>query len=75
MSGDRQARGIVSFGGLYLVLFLTMVISPELFGILQVAVNNADHVLHAALGLATSCVGMVIRRDAGLALHRHPLIR
>jgi hypothetical protein len=74
-TGERQARGIISFGILYLVLFATLVVSPDLFGVLRVDVNNADHVLHAALGVATLCVGLAAQRKAGRALQRHPLIR
>jgi hypothetical protein len=63
-TGERQARGITSFGILYLVLFVTLLISPDLFGVLRVDVNNADHVLHAALGLATLVVGLAATRSS-----------
>jgi hypothetical protein len=68
MTGQRQARGITRFGTLYILLFVVFLISPRLFGLLQVDVNNADHVLHAALGVATLVVGMAAIRASDRAV-------
>ena len=57
MSGATQARGIIGFGILYLVLAVMLMASPSMFGLMQVDVNTADDVLHVALGLVTSAVG------------------
>jgi Domain of unknown function (DUF4383) len=66
MRGQRRARGITWFGVLYLVLFVVLLISPRLFGLFQVEVNNADHFLHATLGIATLAVGLAaVRAGAG----------
>jgi hypothetical protein len=68
MSGERQARGIAWFGVLYFVLFAVLLISPNLFGLLQVDVNNADHLLHAALGVGTLVVGLAALRANGASV-------
>lgn len=56
-TGDRLARGIIWFGAGYVVLFVVLLISPTLFGLMAVRVNWADHLLHAGLGLVTIAIG------------------
>ena len=63
-SGEALARGVIGFGWLYLVLFVVLLVSPTLFGLLTVEVNLADHVLHAGLGVLSLLVGMGARRTA-----------
>ncbi|MGQ0848371.1 MAG: DUF4383 domain-containing protein [Actinomycetota bacterium] len=65
MSGDRLARGVIGFGWLYVVLFVVLLLSPDLFGLLSIDTNLADHVLHAALGVVSLLVGMAARRATG----------
>ena len=62
MSGATQARGIIGFGVLYLVLAVVLMASPSMFGLLQVEVNTADDVLHLTLGLVTTAVGVAAYR-------------
>jgi hypothetical protein len=64
MTEKRLARGITWFGILYLVLFVLLLASPTSFGLMEVEVNSADHVLHAALGAVTLAVGLVALRQA-----------
>lgn len=69
-TGMRQAIGIVGFGLLYVVLFGVMLASPTLSGLLDAGVNNADHVLHAALAVATLVVGFAaFTRTTGQRKH------
>lgn len=65
MAGDRVARGVIWFGWLYIVLFVVLLLSPDLFGLLTVDVNNADHFLHGALGVVSLLVGFVARQTTG----------
>ena len=65
MRGASQAKGIIGFGFLYLGLASVLMISPSMFGLLQVEVNIADHILHVALGLVTSVVGFAAYRTQG----------
>ncbi|HXG40922.1 MAG TPA: DUF4383 domain-containing protein [Candidatus Limnocylindrales bacterium] len=60
LQGRAQATAVVGFGILYLVIFVALVVSPTLFGLLE-PVNVADHVLHAALGLVSLAVGYLAR--------------
>jgi hypothetical protein len=60
----RMSLGIALFGVLYLVLFAVLLITPTLFGLMEVSVNSPDHVLHAGLGLATLAVGLASLRTA-----------
>jgi hypothetical protein len=62
--GESLARGVVGFGYLYVVLFIVLVATPTLFGLLSIPVNGADHVLHAALGFVSLLVGYSARRGA-----------
>jgi hypothetical protein len=62
LSGTRQAAGIIGFGILYLLLAVVLMASPTMFGVMQVEVNTADDVLHVALGLVTSAVGVAAYR-------------
>jgi hypothetical protein len=62
MSGASQARGIIGFGILYLVLAVMLIASPSMFGVMDVDVNTADDLLHVGLGLVTSAVGFAAYR-------------
>lgn len=60
LSGSRQAMGTMAFGVLYLIVFVALVISPDLFGLLH-TVSVADHVLHLGVGLLSVAVGLMAR--------------
>jgi Domain of unknown function (DUF4383) len=62
MTGARQAKAIIGFGLLYLTLAVVLIASPSMFGLMQVDVNTADDVLHVALGLVTTAVGIAALR-------------
>jgi Domain of unknown function (DUF4383) len=64
LRGERQADGLIFFGVLYAVIFVLLLLSPNLFGILGGAeynVNVADHVLHAVTAVASLAIGYVAR--------------
>ena len=61
LSGEAEANGVIGFGVLYAVIFVALLASPDLFGILQHDVNVADQVLHGALFLASVAVGWMAR--------------
>jgi Domain of unknown function (DUF4383) len=60
LSGSSQAMGTIAFGGLYLVVFVALLISPDLFGLLY-KVSIADHFLHAGIGFLSVAVGVMAR--------------
>jgi hypothetical protein len=55
------SNGLIGFGVLYAVVFVLLLVSPTMFGILTVPVNGADHVLHAALAIVSLAVGFATR--------------
>jgi Domain of unknown function (DUF4383) len=61
-AGATQARGIIGFGLLYLVLAVVLMATPTMFGVMDVDVNTADDVLHVGLGLVTTAVGVAAYR-------------
>jgi hypothetical protein len=63
LRGEQQAMGVIGIGVLYLVIFVLLVISPTLFGILGSAypVNLADHGLHLGLAVVSLAVGWMSR--------------
>jgi hypothetical protein len=75
MSGAAQARGIIGFGLLYLVLAAVLIASPSMFGLMEVEVNTADDVLHVSLGLVSCAVGLAAYRAQTRLGHDGPLDR
>lgn len=68
LTGRAQAQWLIGLGVLYAAVFVLLLISPTLFGILggeQYAANVADHVLHAALAVLSIGIGyMAMGREA-----------
>lgn len=73
--GPTQARGIIEFGILYLALAVVLMASPSMFGLMDVDVNTADDVLHVALGLVTTAVGVAVYRAQTPLGHEEALER
>ena len=70
LTGLNQANALIGFGALYIVILVLTFVSPNLFGILGNAsynVNAADHLLHAALGVASIAVGYMARNERAVA--------
>jgi hypothetical protein len=63
LRGEQQANGVIGIGALYLVVFLALIVSPTLFGILGAGypVNLADQGLHLGLAVISFAVGWVAR--------------
>lgn len=62
LSGSGLAGAVISFGVAFLLLLGLTVISPTAFGLFDVAVNLADHVLHAGIGVVSVVVGWLARQ-------------
>lgn len=62
LRGSTLANGVIAFGVLYAAVFVVLLVSPTLFGLLD-EVNVADHVLHAGLGLVSIAVGVMARTE------------
>jgi Domain of unknown function (DUF4383) len=74
-AGATQARGIIGFGLLYLVLAVVLMATPTMFGVMGVDVNTADDVLHVGLGLVTTAVGVAAYRSQTRLDDEEPLER
>jgi hypothetical protein len=63
LRGEQQAMGVIGIGLLYLVIFVLLLVSPTLFGILGAAypVSTADHGLHLGLAVISFAVGWMAR--------------
>ena len=66
LRGEQQANGVIGIGALYLVVFVALIISPTLFGILGAGypVNLADQGLHLGLAVISFGVGWMARGGA-----------
>jgi hypothetical protein len=63
LKGEQQANGVLGFGVLYLIIFLAVLVSPNLFGIFSVPSNAAVHVIHGALAIVSLAVGYMARNQ------------
>jgi nitric oxide reductase large subunit len=65
LRGEQQALGVIGIGLLYLVVFVLLIVSPTLFGILGSGypVSNADHGLHLGLAVISLAVGWMARNQ------------
>lgn len=61
LRGANLANGVIGFGILYTVIFLAVVISPNLFGLFSVSANAVLHVIHFALAAVSLAVGYMAR--------------
>ena len=64
LRGESQVNATIGFGVLYVVIFLAVLVSPNLFGLFQVPANEVLHVIHAALALVSIAVGYMARNRA-----------
>jgi len=56
LPANQQVNGVFGLGILYGVIFVALIVSPNLFGILSYPVNAADQLLH--IGLAVVSIGI-----------------
>ena len=61
LKGENQINGVIGFGVLYVVIFLAVLVSPNLFGIFSISANAVLHVIHAALAVVSLAVGYMAR--------------
>jgi hypothetical protein len=74
LRGMTLANAVLGFGVLYAIIFLGMLVSPTLFGLVSVPANGVVHVVHAAVALVSLAVGYLARSeetaDVGVAQTR-----
>ena len=64
MRGEQQINATIGFGILYTLILVAVLVSPNLFGLFEVAANAAIHVVHAALAAVSLGVGYMARNSA-----------
>ncbi len=69
--GRVQANAVIAFGVAYLAIAAVLLLSPNLFGVLGPSPGyNAgllDQLLHLAVGFVSVAIGIVARRQPGIA--------
>jgi hypothetical protein len=62
LRGAQQANGVLAFGVLYAVIFVAVVISPDLFGLFGTYRSETnEHIIHGAVALVSLGVGWMAR--------------
>lgn len=64
VNGEAQVNAVIGFGVLYVIIFVAVLISPNLFGLFSVSANAPIHVIHVAVALVTLAVGFMARGSA-----------
>lgn len=67
LRGRALAQATIAFGVVYLLVLLATLVSPDLFGILTMPVNTADHILHLVLAAGSIAAGFATQRDRATA--------
>jgi hypothetical protein len=67
LRGRALAQATIAFGVVYLLVLLATLVSPDLFGILTMPVNTADHILHLVLAAGSIAAGLATQRDRATA--------
>lgn len=64
LRGEQQVNAVLGFGVLYVIVFVGVLLSPNLFGLFTVSANAPIHVIHAAVAVVTLAVGLIARGGA-----------
>lgn len=68
LRGAQQANGLVGFGLLYAVIFIAVVLSPDLFGLFGTyRAELNEHIIHGAVALVSLGIGWMSRSSASYA--------
>ncbi len=61
LKGSQLVNAVIGFGVLYVVIFVAVIVSPDLFGLFSVSANAPIHVVHAAVAVVSLGVGLMAR--------------
>jgi hypothetical protein len=61
LKGEQQVNAVIGFGVLYVIIFVAVLVSPNLFGLFKVNANAPIHVVHAAVAVISLAVGYMAR--------------
>lgn len=63
-TGKTQVDAMFGFGILYVIIFVAVLVSPNLFGLFSIPANAVLHVIHAALAVVSLGVASMARSAA-----------
>jgi hypothetical protein len=63
-TGMALVNGVIGFGVLYVVIFVAVVASPNLFGLFSIPANIVLHLIHIALAVVSLGAGFMARNEA-----------
>jgi len=63
-TGMTLVNGVIGFGLLYVVIFVAVIASPNLFGLFSIPANALLHLIHIALAVVSLGVGVMARNEA-----------
>ncbi len=65
LNGESQANGVIAFGVVNALIFVLVLLSPNLFGLFDpVPANGADHALHGALCFFSLLLGYLVKASS-----------
>jgi len=67
LHGRDLGRAAIAFGVVYALVLVGTLVDPDLFGILDMPVNAADHVLHLILAAGSIAAGYATATNAATA--------
>jgi Domain of unknown function (DUF4383) len=68
LSGKTQVDALMGFGILYVVIFVAVLVSPNLFGLFSVPANAVIHVIHAAVAVVSLAVALMARNRLAVSV-------
>lgn len=72
LGGRTRANATLLYGTLYMVGFALTMMSSDLWGRMSVPANNAVHIMHFTIGLASLAAGYVARYETSRRLYAGP---
>jgi hypothetical protein len=66
LKGQQLVNGVIGLGILYVVIFVAVLASPNLFGLFSVPANGLIHVVHAAVAVVSLGVGFMARSGSSV---------
>ena len=61
LPANQQVNGVFGLGILYALIFVALIVSPNLFGLLSYSVNAADQLLHVGLAVVSFAIAWLAR--------------
>jgi len=68
VKGEAQVNAVIGFGVLYVIIFVAVVLSPNLFGLFSIPANAALDVIHFAVAAVSLAVGFMARSASSRTL-------